>query len=103
MSNNKNVRWLGSASHGPGVLSMTFDWTLINVNGWQYSPFYTTINGAVVSQVLLWYSRDVYRQFREALAQKDSELDAQDPHYKIMKSYGDIKELHYLIFFLAST
>ncbi|KAJ3258762.1 hypothetical protein HK103_003356 [Boothiomyces macroporosus] len=232
MTTSKNARWLGSASYGPGVLSLTFDWSLISQQGWYYFPFYTTVNavfgaiiwgwilgpiiqfnktfnpvqlkpsfnygggsfssfasyqngtiniggkevpdgfvysgvspngdkfnttvhfdpwptynnpslydgsngntislirvtwdktghnvvltpdfaityffgfvslGAVISQVLLWYSKDVYRQFREALAQKDSELDAQDPHYKIMKSYGDIKELHYLIFFLAST
>ncbi|KAJ3270451.1 hypothetical protein HDV01_007811 [Terramyces sp. JEL0728] len=248
ITNNRDARWLGNAMSGPGILSLTFDWTIISVQTWYYFPFYTTINavfgailwgwvvgpvlqyknafhpvsllptlnygggrfmdldtfmngtffvdggehtdgyvysgtdsmgndfnttvhfdpwatynnpylydgktgapltmargddyphlltfdntlnqktwdatghnvvitsdfavgyftsfislGAVISQVLLWYGKDVYRQFREALAQKDSELDAQDPHYKIMKSYGDIQILHYLIFFGVAT
>ncbi|KAJ3322815.1 hypothetical protein HDV06_002676 [Boothiomyces sp. JEL0866] len=55
--------------------------------------------GAMFSQVGLWYGKDIIRQFKEALRQTESELDSNDPHYKIMKKYTDISEPTYLIFF----
>ncbi|KAJ3306357.1 hypothetical protein HDV03_005324 [Kappamyces sp. JEL0829] len=54
--------------------------------------------GAVISHVALWYGKDVYRQFREALAQTESELYSVDPHYKIMKQYKEVPEWMYLVF-----
>ncbi|KAJ3275885.1 hypothetical protein HDV01_006751 [Terramyces sp. JEL0728] len=55
--------------------------------------------GAMFSQVGLWYGKDIIRQFKEALRQTESDLDSNDPHYKIMKKYSDISELAYLMFF----
>ncbi|KAJ3333920.1 hypothetical protein HDU91_002827, partial [Kappamyces sp. JEL0680] len=57
--------------------------------------------GAVFTQVFLWYGKDVYRQFKDALAQKDSELYSQDAHAQIMKAYPDVKEWMYLVYFVA--
>ncbi|KAJ3270066.1 hypothetical protein HDV01_000560 [Terramyces sp. JEL0728] len=59
--------------------------------------------GAMFSQTFLFYGKDLVRQFREAWNQTDSDLDAKDPHYKLMKAYKDIPETAYLIYFAVLT
>ncbi|KAJ3340337.1 hypothetical protein HDU91_000875, partial [Kappamyces sp. JEL0680] len=209
---SKTTAFLGSTSGGPGILGLTFDWTVINFQNGVYQPFYTSINylvgsvffcwilspilyftnpfnspqlnsnmnwggapihdwsnatqnvdpipkynanklydvtgarlfvkrgkgypylldgnnnlnlatwqkagekiflsaafsvtyfasfislGAVISHVALWYGKDVYLQFREALSQTEGDLYAVDPHYKIMKQYKEVPEWVYLSF-----
>ncbi|KAJ3318241.1 hypothetical protein HDV06_000734 [Boothiomyces sp. JEL0866] len=69
-------------------------------NGFAFSYLSSFMTfGAMFSQTFLFYGKDVYRQLKEALAQTESDLDAKDPHYKIMKNYKDISEANYLIFF----
>ncbi|KAJ3323213.1 hypothetical protein HDV06_001980 [Boothiomyces sp. JEL0866] len=55
--------------------------------------------GAMFSQTFLFYGKDIARQAKEAWNQVDSDLDAKDPHFKIMKNYKDFSESSYLIFF----
>jgi OPT family oligopeptide transporter len=57
--------------------------------------------GAVFSQVFLWYGKDLYKQFSEALQQKDSDLYEKDVHARLIKAYGDISDRAYLIYFLV--
>ncbi|KAJ3308929.1 hypothetical protein HDV04_000615 [Boothiomyces sp. JEL0838] len=54
--------------------------------------------GAMFSQTFLFYGKDIARQLKEAINQTESDLDAKDPHYKIMKNYKDIPEVYYLIY-----
>ncbi|KAJ3268241.1 hypothetical protein HDV01_003237 [Terramyces sp. JEL0728] len=54
--------------------------------------------GAMFSQTFLFYGKDIARQMKEAYYQTDSDLDAKDPHYKIMRNYPDIPELYYLLY-----
>lgn len=54
--------------------------------------------GAVFSQVALWYGKDVYRQFKEAMSQTENDMYKADPHYRIMASYPEVPEWGYLSF-----
>ncbi|KAJ3329788.1 hypothetical protein HDU91_003757, partial [Kappamyces sp. JEL0680] len=54
--------------------------------------------GATISHAALWYGKDVYHQFLDAIHQTESEMYSVDPHYKIMKQYREVPEWVYLAF-----
>ena len=56
--------------------------------------------GAVFSQVFLWYGKDLYKQFTEALQQKESDLYAKDVHARLIRAYSDVSDKAYLVYFL---
>ena len=56
---------------------------------------------AAFTHVLLWYGKDIVRQFRAALLQLDDKADNSDIHNQLMKIYPDFTEIDYLIFLSA--
>jgi hypothetical protein len=56
--------------------------------------------GAVFSQVFLWYGKDLYKQFKDALSQKESDLYEKDVHARLLRAYGDVKDWAYLLYFI---
>ncbi|KAJ3400480.1 hypothetical protein HDV05_001067, partial [Chytridiales sp. JEL 0842] len=51
---------------------------------------------AVVSHVILWYGKDIKRQFMNAIKQVKDEVDALDIHTKMMEAYPEVPDWAYL-------
>lgn len=50
---------------------------------------------AAISHVLLWYGKSIWRQFKDAMKQRNDETDI---HNRLMAAYPDIPEWMYLAF-----
>ena len=66
-------------------------------NAFAMSYFTSFINiAAVLSHVFLWYGADIYRRFKDAIHQTQS--NEEDIHAQLMKAYPDIPEWMFLIY-----
>ena len=87
------------------------DYTLNETFYESHQPFYLTASfsisylcsfiniSAVFMHVILWYGKDVYAQFKQALRQAENEDD--DIMNQLMKNYKDVPDWFYYIFLVV--
>ena len=57
---------------------------------------------SMISSVLLWNGKTIFKQIKEAIKQTDSSFDKLDIHNKLMAAYEEIPEWQYLAFLLVN-
>ena len=66
-----------------------------------YLSHFLTLS-SMISSVLLWNGKTIYRQMKEAFKQTESSFDKLDVHNKLMAAYKEIPEWQYMAFLLVN-
>jgi OPT family small oligopeptide transporter len=67
-----------------------------------YAASFLSIS-SVITHVLLWYGKDIKRQFFNAIKQTKDDVDGQDIHCKMMEAYPEVPDWVYLSWLALNT